>query len=79
MCMFLWMLCDSRDIDRRLKAEGFGLVSIKGGYHKFGKAAIIVPHSKKPLPLGAARSIASRVVWIRRGMHALRGRHRQGP
>ncbi|MDE0446000.1 MAG: type II toxin-antitoxin system HicA family toxin [Spirochaetaceae bacterium] len=59
------MLRNSRDIVRRLKAEGFELVSIKGSHHKFRKGAItvVVPHPKKDLPLGTARSIARQVGW----------------
>ena len=59
------MLRNSRDIVKRLKAEGFELVSVKGSHHKFRKGAIavVVPHPKKDLPIGTARSIASRVGW----------------
>ncbi len=59
------MLRNSRDIDERLKAEGFELVSSKGSHHKFRKGTIIVvvPHPKKDLPFGTARSIAKRVGW----------------
>ena len=59
------MLRKSRDIVRRLKAEGFELVSVKGSHHKIRKGAItvIVPHPKKDLPVGAARSIARQVGW----------------
>ena len=59
------MLRNSRDIVKRLKAEGFELVSVKGSHHKFRKGAItvIVPHPKKDLPVGTARSIARRVGW----------------
>ncbi|MYA35742.1 MAG: type II toxin-antitoxin system HicA family toxin [Gammaproteobacteria bacterium] len=60
------MLRNSRDIVRRLKAEGFELVSIRGSHHKFRKGSItvIVPHPKKDLPLGTARNIARLVGWI---------------
>ena len=60
------MLRRSRDIVRRLEAEGFKLVSIKGSHHKFRKGSItvIVPHPKKELPLGTARSIARQAGWI---------------
>lgn len=60
------MLRNSRDIVKRLKAEGFELVSIKGSHHKFRKGAVIVvvPHPKKDLPLGTARKIAKQVGWI---------------
>lgn len=59
------MLRNSRDIVKRLKAEGFELVSVKGSHHKFRKGAItvVVPHPKKDLPAGTARSIARRVGW----------------
>ena len=59
------MLRNSRDIVKRLKAEGFELVSVKGSHHKFRKGAIVVvvPHPKKDLPVGTARSIARRVGW----------------
>ena len=59
------MLRNSRDIVKRLKAEGFELVSVKGSHHKFRKGAItvIVPHPKKDLPFGTARSIDKRVGW----------------
>ena len=57
---------NSREIVKRLKAEGFELVSVKRSHHKFrkGKITVVVPHPKKDLPLGTARSIARRVGWI---------------
>jgi predicted RNA binding protein YcfA (HicA-like mRNA interferase family) len=60
------MLRRSRDIVRRLEAEGFKLVSIKGSHHKFrkGPITVIVPHPKKELPLGTARGIARQAGWI---------------
>ena len=59
------MLRNSREIVKRLKAEGFELVSVKGSHHKFrkGETTVVVPHPKKDLPLGTARSIARRVGW----------------
>ena len=59
------MLRTGRDIVKRLEAEGFELVSVKGSHHKFRKDAItvVVPHPKKDLPSGTARSIARRVGW----------------
>jgi predicted RNA binding protein YcfA (HicA-like mRNA interferase family) len=56
---------DSRKIVQRLVADGFVLVSIKGSHHKFRKGAIvvIVPHPKKDLPTGTARSIARMAGW----------------
>ena len=60
------MVRNSRDIVRRLKAEGFELASIRGSHHKFrnGPITVVVPHPKKVLPLGTARSIARQVGWI---------------
>lgn len=60
------MLRRSRDIVKRLEAEGFELVSIRESHHKFRKGSItvIVPHPKMELPLGTARSIARQVGWI---------------
>ena len=60
------MLRNSREIVKRLKAEGFEPVSVRGSHHKFRKGAIVVvvPHPKKDLPVGTARSIARRVGWI---------------
>ena len=56
------MLRNSRDIVKRLKSDGFELVSVRGSHHKFRKCAITVllPHPKKDLPFGAARSNARR-------------------
>ena len=60
------MVRDSRDIVKRLRAEGFELVSIRGSHHKYRKGAVtvIVPHPKKDLPLGTVRGIARQVGWI---------------
>ena len=59
------MLRNSRDIVKRLEAEGFKRVSVKGSHHKSrkGPVTVIVPHPKKDLPLGTARSIARQVGW----------------
>lgn len=58
---------DSKAIIKRLKAEGFEIVSINGSHHKLRKGAktIIVPHPKKDLPTGTARAIAKQAGWIR--------------
>ncbi|WP_395619966.1 type II toxin-antitoxin system HicA family toxin [Sphingorhabdus sp.] len=60
---------DSKRIVKRLLAEGFELVAIKGSYHKFRKDAqvVVVPHPKKNLPLGTARSIAQMAGWLAEG------------
>ena len=58
---------DSRKIVKRLKQEGFELVSVRGSHHKFRKGSIvlIVPHPEKELPIGTARAIAKLAGWIR--------------
>lgn len=61
---------DSRKIVKRLLAEGFALVSMRGSHHKFireevaGARIVIVPHPKKDLPLGTARAIARQAGWL---------------
>lgn len=57
---------DSRKIVKRLRDDGFELMSITGSHHKFrkGAATIIVPHPKKDLPLGTARAIAKAAGWL---------------
>lgn len=59
------MTRNSRAIVRRLEAEGFELVSIRGSHHKFRKGAVtvVVPHPKKDLPIGTARGIARHAGW----------------
>ena len=56
---------DSRKIVKRLLADGFVPVSSKGSHHKFRKGGltVIVPHPKKDLALGTARSIAKMAGW----------------
>ncbi|HEU4988057.1 MAG TPA: type II toxin-antitoxin system HicA family toxin [Rhizobiaceae bacterium] len=58
--------CDSRKIVKRLRQEGFELISISGSHHKFrkGLVTIIVPHPKKNLPIGTARAIAKQAGWL---------------
>lgn len=58
---------NSKEIVRRLEAEGWALVSIRGPHHKFRKDGqmLIVPHPKKDLPLGTARSIARVAGWLK--------------
>lgn len=66
MCTKIHMERDSKKIVKRLQAEGFELVAVKGSHHKFRKGAmvVIVPHPKKDLPLGTARSIAKMAGWL---------------
>jgi predicted RNA binding protein YcfA (HicA-like mRNA interferase family) len=51
---------------KRLLADGFVLVSVKGSHHKFARdgVTLIVPHPKKDLPTGTARAIAKLAGWI---------------
>lgn len=57
---------DSKKIVKRLLSEGFELVKVQGSHHKFRRGAItvIVPHPKKDLPIGTARSIARMAGWL---------------
>lgn len=61
---------DSKAIVRRLLADGFALVSVKGSHHKFARTTdgttrtVIVPHPKRDLPTGTARAIARQAGWI---------------
>lgn len=60
---------DSKRIVKRLLAEGFERVAVKGSHHKFRKRTriVVVPHPKKDLPLGTARSIARMAGWLEEG------------
>lgn len=60
------METDSRKIIKKLKADGFELVSVKGSHHKFrkGDKTVIVPHPKRDLPVGTARNIARQAGWM---------------
>ncbi len=61
------MLTDSRDIIRRLRQDGFELVSTRGSHQKFAHPAsrkvVIVPHPRKDLPPGTVRSIYRQAGW----------------
>ncbi|WP_374397507.1 type II toxin-antitoxin system HicA family toxin [Tabrizicola sp.] len=61
------ILTNSKDILSRLQAEGWSLVSVKGSHHKFRRhgQTLVVPHPKKDLPLGTARSIAKAAGWLK--------------
>jgi predicted RNA binding protein YcfA (HicA-like mRNA interferase family) len=60
------METDSKIIVKRLKADGWEHVSTKGSHAKFRRdgRTVIVPHPKKDLPLGTARSIAKMAGWL---------------
>ena len=66
MCIYLRMERDSKKIIKRLIAEGFELVAVKGSHHKLrkGSVTVIVPHPKRDLPFGTARSIAKMAGWL---------------
>ena len=66
MRIYMRMERDSKKIVKRLKEEGFELISIKGSHHKFRKGGltVIVPHPKKDLPIGTAREIAKHAGWL---------------
>lgn len=57
---------DSRKIIKRLKEEGYELISIRGSHHKFrkGEKVLIIPHPKRDLPLGTARALAKDAGWL---------------
>ena len=61
------MLRDSRDIMRRLRQDGFELVSVRGSHHKFVhrklKRVVVVPHPRKDIPPGTVRSIYQQAGW----------------
>ncbi|WP_210239111.1 type II toxin-antitoxin system HicA family toxin [Mesorhizobium sp. B2-9-1] len=52
---------------KRLRDDGFELVSVWGSHHKFRKGTIVlvVPHPEKDQPVGTARAIAKQAGWIR--------------
>lgn len=58
---------DSRTLIRRLLAEGFVQVSVRGSHHKLRHPAtgrtVVVPHPKKDLPVGTVNSIYRQAGW----------------
>ncbi|WP_429275193.1 type II toxin-antitoxin system HicA family toxin [Novosphingobium gossypii] len=66
MCIYLRMERDSKKIVKRLQSEGWEHISTKGSHAKFrrGSQTVIVPHPKKDLPSGLARSIAKIAGWL---------------
>jgi len=61
------LLRDSGEIIRRLRRDGFELVSVRGSHHKFVHATlrrmVIVPHPRKDMPPGTLRSIYRQAGW----------------
>lgn len=66
VCIYLRMEQDSKKIVKRLEGEGWEFVGAAGSHHKFRKDGriVIVPHPRKDLPLGTARSIAKMAGWL---------------
>ncbi|SOE13507.1 predicted RNA binding protein YcfA (HicA-like mRNA interferase family) [Hoeflea halophila] len=61
------MLRDSRDTIKRLKADGFELVSVRGPHHKFRQPldgrVVILTHPRKDIPAGTVRSFYAQARW----------------
>jgi predicted RNA binding protein YcfA (HicA-like mRNA interferase family) len=61
------VLRDSRDIIRRLRQDGFDLISVRGSHHKFMhrelRRMVIVPHPKSDLPVGTVYAIYKQAGW----------------
>jgi predicted RNA binding protein YcfA (HicA-like mRNA interferase family) len=61
------MLRDSRDIIRRLKQDGFELVSIRGSHHEFvhpkSRRMVIVTHPRRDIPRGTVKAIYTQAGW----------------
>lgn len=59
---------NSKKIIARLLREGWEAVSSKGSHHKFRHTSsgkiVIVPHPKRNIAYGTARSIAKHVGWL---------------
>jgi len=60
-------MANSREIIRRLKADGWLHVRTKGSHHQFrhpdtGKL-VTVPHPRKDLPAGTVRAIMKQAGW----------------
>lgn len=70
---------DSKRIVKRLLAEGFELVAIKGSHHKFRKDAqvVVVPHPERicrSAPRGASRKWRAGLQKVRNDDHLSRRR-----
>jgi predicted RNA binding protein YcfA (HicA-like mRNA interferase family) len=57
---------NSAKIIRRLLSEGWEFINARCSHHKYRRngATVIVPHPKKDLPIGTARTIAKMAGWI---------------
>ncbi|MGV8854602.1 MAG: type II toxin-antitoxin system HicA family toxin [Devosia sp.] len=61
------LLRDSRAIIRRLVADGFVLVSVRGSHHKYrhpgSDKTVVLPHPRNDIPIGTVRSIYRQAGW----------------
>lgn len=61
------MLKDSRQIKRRLEADGWILERVNGSHHIFKHPAtrntVVLPHPNKSLPIGTVRNIYRATGW----------------
>jgi predicted RNA binding protein YcfA (HicA-like mRNA interferase family) len=58
---------NSREIIKRLVAEGWVKVRQKGSHAQYKKASVglvTVPHPKKSIPVGTLRSIYRQAGWV---------------
>ncbi|KXX64203.1 type II toxin-antitoxin system HicA family toxin [Marichromatium gracile] len=57
----------SAEVIKRLQADGWELVRVKGSHHQFrrpGQAGLVtVPHPKADIPLSTLRSIYRQAGW----------------
>lgn len=58
---------NSREVVRRLLAQGWVLARTKGSHHQYRHPSkpglVTVPHPKRDLPIGTLRSIAKQAGW----------------
>lgn len=56
---------DSRELMKRLLADGFNVVSVRGSHYTLRKdgRCVIVPHPNKDLPRGTVDSILRQAGW----------------
>ncbi|WP_145479982.1 type II toxin-antitoxin system HicA family toxin [Stenotrophomonas rhizophila] len=56
---------DSRELKKRLLADGFKVVSVRGSHQKLrkGSRTVILPHPRKDLPLGTVNSVLRQAGW----------------
>ena len=65
MCIIL--MVNSRDIIKRLKADGWYIHHIKGSHlqfkHPVKQGKVTVPHPKKDFPVGTLKNIFKQAGW----------------